>query len=331
MSSTKKRLSTTDKTENLTALAVTVARLYYHQGLGTEEIAKELNLSRPKISRLLSLAKKSGIVEIRIHDPEARPKSLATQLKERYPFLSAHVVSVPVGSSESVWFSRVVVAAANLLSEHVRSGQVVGLAWGNTIDAISHALTPKHVGNLQFVQLNGSANAVDFMNGFVTETITRFAQNFGARAHLFPVPTFFDSSDTRTAMWRERSVRNVLDIQSQSDILLYSIGSPTARSPSYVYASSFLDANDFKELHQQQVIGDIATVFFRADGSYADIPMNRRASGPDLALTQTAKHSICVVSGLGKIDALRSALNGRLLNVLVIDEITARELLNTAN
>lgn len=312
-----------------TAQAVQVARLYYHQGLTTGAIARELGLSRPKVSRLLTLARRTGLVEIRIHDPQAHPQSLEARLQARYPFLRAQVASVPPGTSEEVWLERVAVATASLLDGVLRPGQTVGLAWGNTLDAVSRALTPRRTGNLDFVQLNGSANALDFLGGFVTDTVTRFAQSYGGRAHLFPVPTFFDDPATKRAMWRERSVRHVLELQRRADVLLYSVGSPTARRPSHVYVSGSLDPEDLAALPAQGIAGDIATVFYRADGSYADIPLNARASGPSLDLMRGARQAICVVSGLGKVQALRAALAGGLLNTLVTDEHTARALLES--
>ncbi|MGM9322798.1 sugar-binding transcriptional regulator [Deinococcus aquaticus] len=309
--------------------AAQVARLYYVQGLTTDAIARELGLSRPKVSRLLSHARRTGLVEIRIHDPQAQPQSLEAQLRAAYPFLTPHVVSVPPGSPESVWLERVSVASATLLGQTLRPGQTVGLAWGTTLDAVSRCLTPRHIPDLQFVQLNGSANARDFMSGFVTDTVTRFASNYGARAHLFPVPTFFDDPATRQAMWRERSVRHVLDLQEGADVLLYSVGAAGANLPSHVYVAGYLDPADQQALTEQGVAGDIATVFFRADGTFGGIPMNARSSGPDLTLTQRATQSICIVSGLGKVQALRAALAGQLMNTLIVDEITARDLLGT--
>ncbi|WP_230290005.1 MarR family transcriptional regulator, partial [Deinococcus sp. 14RED07] len=68
--------------------AAQVARLYYVQGLTTDAIARELGLSRPKVSRLLSHARRTGLVEIRIHDPQAQPQSLEAQLRAAYPFLT---------------------------------------------------------------------------------------------------------------------------------------------------------------------------------------------------------------------------------------------------
>ncbi|MVN86399.1 sugar-binding transcriptional regulator [Deinococcus sp. HMF7620] len=308
------------------AQAAQVARLYYHQGLTTEAIAQELRLSRPKVSRLLTYARRSGLVEIRIHDPHSAPQSLEAQLRARYPFLTPHVVPVPPHSPEAVWLERVAVAAARLLDQTLRPGQVLGLAWGTTLDAVSRMLTPRPLAGLQVVQLNGSASALDFTDGFVTDTMTRFAGAYGARAHLFPVPTFFDDPATRAAMWRERSVGQVLALQARADVRLYSVGSAHAQVPSHVYAAGYLSGADQQALLAQGVAGDIATVFFRTDGTWTGLPINARSSGPDLG-TLRAGHSVCVVSGLGKVRALRAALAGGLMTTLVVDDRTAHALL----
>ncbi|MFC4455066.1 sugar-binding transcriptional regulator [Deinococcus sonorensis] len=313
--------------QDTAAQAVQVARLYYHQGLTTDAIARELGLSRPKVSRLLGFARRSGLVEIQIHDPAEQPQTLEAQLHARYPFLKVLVVGVPGGSGEALWTERVAVAAASVLSSLLQPGMVVGLAWGNTLDAVSRVLTPKTIPDLTFVQLNGSANAADFMSGFVSDTILRFARNYGARAQLFPVPTFFDDPATKQAMWRERSVQHVLDLQARADALLYSIGSHTAQTPSHVYAAGYLDAHDLETMQQEGAVGDIATVFYRRDGSFDGIALNARASGPDLRLVQRNRMAICVVSGLGKVAALHAALEGQLMRHLIVDEMTARALL----
>ncbi len=312
----------------LSAQAVQVARLYYVQGLTTDTIASEMGLSRPKVSRLLSHARKSGMVEIRIHDPEDQAQGLEAQLKASYPFLRPQVVSVPPGSSETLWTERVATVAASLLGNLLQPGMRVGLAWGNTLNAVSQALTPRTVQNVTFVQLNGSANAADFVSGFVTDTLLRFARNFTATAQLFPVPTFFDDPLTKQAMWRERSVKHVLELQERADILMYSVGSHTAQVPSHVYSAGYLAEGDLSALEAEGAVGDIATVFYRADGSWQGLSLNARASGPELSLMQRVPESVCVVSGLGKVAALRAALEGKLMGRLIVDEVTAQAVLN---
>jgi deoxyribonucleoside regulator len=308
-------------------VAVQVARLYYYQGLTTEVVARELGLSRPAVSRLLNFARQSGLVEIRVHDPESQPQQLEREIRERYKLASVKVVRVPLNSREDEWLQRVASFAANHLNSIIHSDMTVGIAWGNTLDAVSRRLTPKHCARVEIVQLNGSSSTHAVNNYYTSDIYSRFAENYGARPHLFPVPAFFDYPATKRAMWKERSIQRLIEQQRNADLFIYSIGAAAGQSPSYVYIGDYLAPEDFKALDRQQVVGDIATVFFREDGSFDDIPLNRRASGPDLALFTKAKHALCIVSGLGKANGLRAALRGKLMGELIVDEPTAHALL----
>ena len=49
-----------------------VARRYYLEDQRQSDIARELGISRPMVSRLLAEARELGVVEITVHDPETR-------------------------------------------------------------------------------------------------------------------------------------------------------------------------------------------------------------------------------------------------------------------
>ena len=306
--------------------AVQVARLYYQQQLTTDGIARELGMSRSRVSRLLALARRSGIVDIRIHDPQSRPQNLTGRLMERWPGVQVQVVGLPPYAPQDMRLERVAVAAAHWLAGALRPGMVVGLAWGNTLDAVSRALPPRPVSGVQFVQLNGSASMLEFSSGFVGGTLSRLAGAVGGQVHLFPVPTFFDDPATKRAMWRERSVQHVLELQSRADVLMFSVGSQDAALPSYVYTAGYLDDTDLAQLGAQGAVGDIATVFFGEDGRGEGLTINERASGPDLALIRDHPQATCVVADPGKARALRAALDGGLCRTLIVDETTAAAL-----
>ncbi len=304
--------------------ALQVARMYYYQNLNTEAIAQELEFSRSKVSRLLTYAKEQGLVEVRIIDPQEQPHRLERNLQERYGIPTVNVVAVPESADEREWLERVASFTAHTLNTLLSSHMILGLAWGTTLSAVSRHLIPKPVNNVDVVQLNGAGNTQSLGIAYASEIVMRFAENYQAKAHLFPVPTFFDFADTKRALWRERSIRRILELQERADIVLYSIGAVQAGVPSHVYSGGYLESRDFAELEEQGVVGDIATVFFRADGSYADVPINTRASGPDLALLRQVKHSLCVVSGMGKARGLQAALRGGYVQHLIVDEPTAR-------
>ena len=228
-------------------------------------------------------------------------------------------------ASEAEWLERAALYAANYLNSIFDSDMILGLAWGTTTSAIAKYLQPKTTHNSQIVQLNGAGNTQSTGIDYASEIVMRFAQNYGARAHLFPVPTFFDYAETKNALWKEGSIKRLLDLQQQANLLLYSIGAVNAGVPSHVYSGGYLEKRDYLELEKEAIAGDIATVFFRESGSFDRIPLNQRTSGPSLELFQQ-KRGICIVSGLAKVRGLYAALKGNLMRELIIDEPTARRL-----
>ena len=83
-----------------------------------------------------------------------------------------------------------------------------------------------------------------------------------------------------------------------------------------------------RELEVDGVIGDLATVFFRRDGSWEDVRINKRASGPPLSLYSSVERAICVVSGRNKVPGLRAALRAGMMTDLIVDEPTAHDLVS---
>jgi DNA-binding transcriptional regulator LsrR (DeoR family) len=305
--------------------AIRAARMYYYQGMTSGAIAREMNLSRSTVSRLISFAKEEGYVDIRILDPIEQPLVLEKEILDHYPLQKVHVVPVPEIVGEAEWLERAAQFAAKYLNTLFDSNMILGVAWGTTLSAISRYLQPKATHNSQIVQLNGAGNTKSMGIEYASEIIMRFAASFQARAHLFPVPTFFDYASTKDALWKERSIQRILQLQEKADLLLFSIGAVNAGVPSHVYAGGYLEENDLQAIRRDQIIGDIATVFFREDGSFENIALNQRTSGPNLGLFRK-KHSVCVVSGLAKVKGLHAALQGEFIKELIVDEPTARAL-----
>lgn len=308
--------------------AIHAARMYYYQSLTTEAIAQEMGISRSSVSRLLAYAKENGLVTIQVIDVEDQPTSLGRTIQSHYKEAKkVHVVPVSHILSESDWLERTAQYAANYLNTMFDSEMIMGVAWGATISAISRYLQPKTTHNSHIVQLNGAGNTRTMGIEYASEIILRFADAYQASVDLFPVPTFFDYVSTKEAMWKERSIKRILELQQRADLLLHSIGAVRSGVPSHVYSGGFLEEKDYQEIRRLNIAGDIATVFFRQDGTFHNIPLNQRASGPNLELIKQ-KRAICVVSGLGKAAGLHAALSGGLVKELIVDEPTARLLVN---
>ena len=72
-----------DSQERLRRLA-RVATWYYLEDWKQSDIAKELGVSRPLISRMLSEARELGVVEITVHAPGQQRQDLTEQLRARW-------------------------------------------------------------------------------------------------------------------------------------------------------------------------------------------------------------------------------------------------------
>jgi deoxyribonucleoside regulator len=309
--------------------ALRAAQLYYLQDQTMEAIALDLGTSRSSVSRLLSHARATGLVEIHVRSPLDQSNRVQRDLYSRYS-ITSHVVPVAHPITDVDRLERVAITAARLLGQFVDSNMTLGIAWGSTIGAISRHLVFKETTNVQVVQLNGAGNTQSTGIDYSSEILQRFGTAFGAKVQQFPVPTFFDRSETKDAMWRERSIMRVVDLQSKMDVALFGLGSPFASVPSRVYIGEYLEPADYKSLSASHVVGDVATVFYREDGSTDNIPMNERGSGPSLDVLRRTPRRICVVAGVTKIPALRGALAAGIITDLIIDEYTARALLEAA-
>lgn len=309
--------------------ALKAAKLYYLQDLTMDAIARELRTSRSSVSRLLSHARETGLVEIQIHSPLERGAQLERELSALFP-IEAHVVPIAGSPSDVERLERVAMTAARVLPRFIESNSVIGIAWGSTLGAVSRHLTAKETHDSVIVQMNGAGNMLTTGIEYASEILERFGRAYSARIQQFPVPAFFDSPVTKEAFWRERSTRRVLDLVARMDVAVFGLGSPFAEVPSRVYIGGYLERADYKSLSADRAVGDVATVFFRADGSWRDIALNARATGPGFDRLVKVARRVCIASGTQKLASLRGAIAAGLVTDLVVDEQLARALVDSA-
>lgn len=304
---------------------LTASTMYYLQDIKMETIASHLHMSRSSVSRLLKQARASGLVEITLRPTPTRAPGIGQRITEQF---GTETFVIPVSDSATVEdrLEQVAMATARMVTGWFDSDMVLGVAWGTTLGAIAKHLGVKPTRGSAVVQLNGAANTRTSGVEYVANLISRFGDAFDAHVHLFPVPAFFDYAETRRAMWRERSVSRVLDVQRRADIALFSIGALSGEVPSHVYSAGYLEAEDIATLDAEGVVGDVCTVFLRADGTYEDLSLNERASGPTPGELRRVPRRVCAVAGDSKVIPLLAALRAGVITHLVIDEQTAKRL-----
>lgn len=299
------------------------ATQYYVQGETMDAIARGLDVSRSTVSRLLAEARESGLVRVSIADAVGAQSPIARALTDAFD-VRVHLVPVRASSNINARFDQVAQRAAGLLAEVADDNQNIGVAWGVTLAAVTRHLPRRALSGTTIVQMNGGANQKSSGVPYIREIMQSVGDAFDSEVVLFPVPAFFDYPETKRAMWRERSVKHVLELQESLDLAVFGVGSLTGVVPSHVYAAGYLEDSERRALRQDGVVGDICTVLLREDGSYSDIAANERATGLTPAELKNVPRRFCVVADPQRSPAVMGALRAGVATDLVIDEITAK-------
>ncbi|MCS4532159.1 sugar-binding transcriptional regulator [Corynebacterium sp. ES2730-CONJ] len=302
-------------------LAHKAAEMYYLNNHTMAAIAQNLGVSRSTVSRLITYARESGIVTISIDSPI---KTDMVEALEKTFDIKATCVPLRRSLSPVARLTAVAQVAANKLAHVVEHGDIIGIAWGNTTYEVLRNMAPTPRDDITVVQLNGatSLRRQSYLNA--DTVLSRAGDVFNAEVVPLPVPAFFDYEATKEAMWRERAVLSVIDLIKNADLAVFGIGAFNATLPSLVYSGDYLEESDITSLTADGIVGDICTVFIREDGSYRDIAVNRRASGPTPDDLKRVKRRLCIVAEPKKAPALLGALRAGVITDLIVDEATAR-------
>src|SRR5574341_723469 len=202
-------------------LLVRVSRRYYELGDTQEDIAEQLGITRPQVSRLLKEARAEGIVEIRIVDPRHMKHGVAVQLEKRFG-LKQVIVAPRLAGPEDLTRRMIGKVAAKYLRSVLREGFVVGVGGGATIAAaIDYLVTPARKPlQLTVVPLNGGiSNALQ-----ANELARRFAHLTGGVTQELPSPGLVASAAMKQAMLAHPAVASPVALWDKLDIAVFGIG-----------------------------------------------------------------------------------------------------------
>ena len=298
-------------------LGVRAALLYYQEGLTQHEIGARLGYSRMKINRVLAMARKRGILEIRVKVPTGWHLDLETELIRLLDLRDAVVVSADqLGRSLE---SALAGGAAEWLPQHLQPGTRVGLGVGRTIAHLPESFRLTHAVDCTFVEAIGSVYMHDWAQFDVTSKMAELAG--GSRESLL-APGAVTDPDLGTKLAMEPVVAEALNRARQSDIILQSVGPVDASAILFEYG--ILTAENLEDLRQRGAVGDALGYYFDIEGRHVEFPTDSNLIGLKLADLRNIPWSVLVAGGDAKVEAIVGGLRGGYFNVLVTDDVTAR-------
>jgi deoxyribonucleoside regulator len=305
-----------------TATVLRAAEMYYLEQKTMDTIAEALGVSRATVSRMISEARTSGLVEITVHRDRRAAATLERLITERY-HVDVTVVAPPENATDTDRVRHAAAQAGTVLRASLAPDLSIGVAWGATVATMARSLSPGVVPGLQIIQMSGAGNTFSSGAEYAAGTLGRFGAAFGARVHHFPVPAFFDKASAREALWNERSVQRILRLQERANLAVFSVSALDARIPGHLYRAGYLQRDDLRELLDRGVVGELGTVFLRADGSSDSIQLNARSTGLPIETLKRIRRRLCVAVGAAKAPIIRAALCAGAITDLVVDDEAA--------
>ena len=300
-------------------LLVRVAWYYYRDNLTHAEIAERLHVSRPTVTRLLERARQTGVVTIEINTRGVGGLELAERLRERFGL--ADVIVVPQhGRSRSgeATNSRVARAASQYLRRYLIPGAVIAVGYGDTVLRTLLATPRQAFTGVTLATLTGGIDSYT--------TRVSGAENAGLSEYIrfMPSPFLASSPEVAAALRRERSVLSVLDMARAADAAIVGIGAAVPNAT--ILTDGVATEHQLYEYQLQGAIGDILGDWYNVDGEPVAVDLQKLRIGLPIRELRSMKNVIGVAGGSDKTPAIRAALVGRYLDVLVTTEDVAHEL-----
>ena len=306
-------------------LMVRCSQLYYEEGLSQVDISTKLGVSKSTVSRILSRAKKVGVVQFFVNNPfDHDYLDLEKKLEAKYQL--NEVIIVEEQANDEQLKETLAMAAAKYLERIVKTHYRIGVTWGTTVSKVSKYIEINRDYDVEVFPLTGglgSATAEIHPN----QIASRIAAKFGTSAHLLHAPGMVKTLDQKKSFINEKSIADILKEYDNLDVILSGIGSP-ALNTSTMLATNYYTQAEMKELVSKGATADVATLILDHEGKWEPFQSNDRIIGITLDQIKNARYSIGIAGGLAKLNAIKAVLKGQYFNALIIDSATAQELIH---
>lgn len=303
------------------SLMVQIAKLYYEDGRTQQSIAVELGLTRLRVIELLKKTKNEGIVQIKIVDPSKDFVKLGKDIANKYGLKKVIVIPESIDRADQLK-RNLGRAASAYLNETLKAGDILGVGWGFSVMETVNCLDNCEKRPITVIPLIGGGSET-LPQYEVNEFIRKISIAFNGTSYLLYAPALVDNKKIKDSITTDSKIKRILDLWSKANVMLIGIGAMKTRMP---YAlSKYLETQpiDFEE---QGIVGDILCRFYDICGNSINIEMHERFIGIDLNTLKNSDTVIGVAGGLAKFDAILGAIKGKVVNVLITDEVVARKL-----
>ncbi|HJB55923.1 MAG TPA: transcriptional regulator [Candidatus Flavonifractor intestinipullorum] len=285
-----------------------IARRYYLEDQKQSDIARELGISRPLVSRILSEARELGVVEITIHDPEAETAGLLERLRQTGAIQGG--ILVEDGEDNDATNQLLSKGAVELLQQ--LGTRRLGVGWGYLIGQLvtwleKHPQPDSPITDICPLVGNASIPARNYQSN---ENVRLMAQQLGATPHFLYLPALPESLEEKQLLCSTEIYRRIDQEWQQLDTALVNLGD-------YPSSPDFASLVRYGNLLQQQhACGRMLVYYYNEAGTVIQSEQDFAIQIPMETLKRCPR-IIGVCSANTSVKALRGALQSGFLTHIV--------------
>ncbi len=308
-----------------------VCSLYYEDDMRQQEVSDYLGISRATVSRMLQKGKESGIVRVEVINPvQFSYNKLEKALERKYGLKEVIVVESSALDTKTESVSRMYERAALYLSQFFKDGDWIGVTMGHTLHNIvkTNRAFEKDK-KLMFVPIVGGIgqSTIDKVDVQSNRIAQEFSRKFGGTYTQFLSPAVFSEQKAMEYFLKEKSISYIFDDFQKLDTLIMGIGIPQ-RVESTLVRAGYITGENLEKFARDGMAGDIALHFFDEDGDTEKFrAFNDRVAGMPLEMMKKVRNRIGIAGGENRAEAIRGAIKGGFINMLITNIDAAEKLL----
>lgn len=311
---------------------IKVVDMYYKEEMSQDAISKKLNISRATVSRTLTRAKKEGIVKIQINYPSENTIELEKNIEKKFG-LKEVLIGVENESVSKDY--AVALQASEYLARILKNNMKLGINWGRSMKNLVTTFEQEgynksiNVKGVEIIPFLGTNNSFEEKSQSLRLTYSNFlaikmAELLKCKNYNLSAPMIVSSQKVKDVIINEPDVSGVLKKAKTCNVALLGIGSIDKNSSLFVLMDDGEKMSD--TIKQQGGIGEVIGRAYDENGNIIHSELDNRIIGVTLEELKQIPLKIGVGYGNQKVKAIKAALKGGLIDVLITDRETAEKL-----
>lgn len=311
---------------------IKVVDMYYKDEMSQDAISKKLNISRATVSRTLSRAKKEGIVKIQINYPSENTIDLEKSIEKEFGLKEVLIAVEAEGINKDYAIS---LQASEYLARILKNNMKLGINWGRSMKNLITTFEKEgynksiNVKGVEIIPFLGTNNSFDEKSESLRLTYSNFlaikmGQLIDGKIYNLSAPMVVSNSKAKEVIMNEPDVKRVLEKSKTCDVAILGIGPIDKDGSLFVLME---DGEEMAEkLRQKNAVGEVIGRAYNKQGDIIHSELDDRIIGVTLEELKKIPLKIGVAYGKHKVESIKAALRGSLIDVLVTDRDTAEQL-----